>query len=306
VSEDRRRLRIEVTDLASDRVVYLRFDSRIHASNGEPLWVNEAWYTLNVLPEAPSPARRESRALETLPQGSASSATPNQLTEVERAAGWRLLFDGESFKGWKIYGAEDDAIAHWEIKEGALHFTRDVSFAGMLWNHVSPFAQGAVDLMTRERFEDFELTIDWRISEGGNSGIFYAVPNEETRLSWDLGLEMQILDDAGHMDGEIENHRAGDLYDLQSLARNAARPVGEWNTARIRVEKERIQHWLNGVKTADILRGGDDWNTAMEASKFDGTEGFGRARLGHLTLQDHGDPVSFRNIKIRELGIPAD
>jgi hypothetical protein len=231
----------------------------------------------------------------------ADAAQPNHLTKAERADGWRLLFDGKTFEGWKIYGAENNTIAHWEIEDGALHFTRDVSFAGMLWNHINPFAQGAVDLMTLARFEDFELAIDWRISEGGNSGIFYSVPNEEARLSWDFGLEMQILDDAGHMDGQIDNHRSGDLYDLQSLARDAARPVGEWNHARIRIENERIQHWLNDVKIADIMRGGKEWNAAIKASKFDGTEGFGRARQGHLTLQDHGDPVSFRNIKIREL-----
>ena len=127
------------------------------------------------------------------------------------------------------------------------------------------------------------------------------MPDESTSLSWDLALEMQVLDDAGHMDGEIETHRAGDLYDLQSLARDAALPVGEWNTARIRIEGNRIRHWLNGALLANILRESPEWDAALAASKFEDIEGFGRAERGHITLQDHGDPVWFRNVKIRAL-----
>jgi len=302
ISQDRRSVELKIDGLKENRVVYLRFDPRLRSQEGDSLWVNEAWYTLNRL-----------SASNTTPVGVANAATGhasgsaaprvNALSEAERRAGWRLLFDGKSFAGWKIYGVdEEEPIEHWEIDDDALHFTRDVSLPGMILNHLNPFTKGALDLMTRERFDDFELSIDWRISPGGNSGIFYAVPNEETSLSWDLGLEMQVLDDAGHMDGEIETHRAGDLYDLQSLARGTARPVGEWNTARIRVEGDHIRHWLNDVLVADIVRGSPAWQSAIEDSKFAGTEGFGLARRGHLTLQDHGDPVWFRNIKIREIG----
>ena len=318
VSPDRRRLHLVLPELEAGRVVYLRLPPGLRSEQGEPLWVDEAWYTLNALPVAAPPERdalashseiqSDAPAEEASPSDSAedalpkiAEAPPNTLSEAERDAGWRLLFDGESFAGWKIYGADDDTIEHWEIDDGALHFTRDVSFAGLLWNHVNPFTRGAVDLMTVERFGDFELRIDWRISEGGNSGIFYLVPDESTTLSWDLALEMQVLDDAGHMDGEIERHRAGDLYDLQSLARNAARPVGEWNTARIRVEGDRVRHWLNDVLLADLVRGSREWDAALAASKFDGTEGFGEALRGHIALQDHGDPVWFRNVKLLPL-----
>ena len=293
VSPDRTRLSLDVSGLATGRVVYLKLDPRLRSTASERLWVNEAWYTLNALP---SGSAVPSVAAE--PRGEPS---PNTLTQAERAAGWRLLFDGESFAGWKIYGADDDTIEHWEIDDGALHFTRDVSTAGLLWNHINPFTRGAVDLMTVERFGDFELSIDWKISPGGNSGIFYLVPDESTRLSWDLAPEMQVLDDAGHFDGEIDMHRAGDLYDLQSLARDAARPIGEWNTARIRVEGSRIRHWLNDVPIADIDRKGEAWQKALSASKFDGTPGFAAAERGHIALQDHGDPVWFRNVKLLPL-----
>lgn len=329
ISADRRRLRLTVPGLEAGRVVYLRLPPDLRSARGEALWVDEAWYTVNALPGrtaleaspaagtrvvATRPATEDAGAETDAARPEVATAPPtppaaekreesppNTLSTTERAEGWRLLFDGSSFDGWKIYGAGSDEIEHWVIDDDALHFTRDVSFAGLIWNHVNPFARGAVDLMTKERFGDFELRIDWRIGEGGNSGIFYLVPDESTTLSWDLALEMQVLDDAGHRDGGIERHRAGDLYDLQSLARNAARPVGEWNTARIRVEGDRIRHWLNDVPVVDLVRGSPEWNAAIAASKFAGTEGFGLAERGHLTLQDHGDPVWFRNVKLLPL-----
>jgi cytochrome c551/c552 len=294
VDATRRVIELDVPDLEAGRVVYLKLPDTLRSERGEPLWIRETWYTLNRLHDAPGVAAGP-------PAPPPSRSSPNTLTPEERAAGWRLLFDGRSFAGWKIYGRDDGVIEHWVIDDQALHFTRDVSFAGLILNHINPFVTAAVDLMTVERFSDFELSIDWRVSPGGNSGIFYAIPDESTRLSWDLALEMQVLDDDAHPDGQIERHRAGDLYDLQSLARGAGRPAGEWNTALIRVEGDRVRHWLNGVLTADLVRGSADWDAALAASKFDGTEGFGLAREGHVSLQDHGDPVWFRNVKIRSL-----
>jgi cytochrome c len=112
---------------------------------------------------------------------------------------------------------------------------------------------------------------------------------------------MQVLDDAGHSDGQIEKRRAGDLYDLATSTRRATKPAGDWNTARIRVDGDDIQHWLNGLKTVEITRGSPEWQRAAAASKFADVEGYGLARRGHITLQDHGDVVWYRNIKIREI-----
>lgn len=328
LSDDRRVLEIDVPALEPGRVVHLTFAERFRSERGERPWVREAWYTLNALLDERLEARETSRALEGSeahepfetrarsdetarsaptppPTRTTAAAPPNTLTAEERAAGWRLLFDGRSFAGWKRYGSDDDPRPHWVIDDDALHFTRDVSFAGLVWNHLNPFVPAALDLSTVERFDDFELSIDWRVVPGGNSGIFYLVPDESTALAWDLAPEMQVLDDARHADGRKPRRRAGDLYDVQSLAHGAARPAGEWNTARIRVEGDRIRHWLNGVPTVDIVRGGPEWDAAVARSKFADVPGWGRARRGHIALQDHGDPVWFRNVKLRSLGAPG-
>ena len=282
LSSDRKTIALDVSGRLPETVVYLHIDRGLESTEGLPLWVNEAWYTQNALPQT-------------------NRAEPNQLTAEEIQDGWRLLFDGHSFAGWKIYGAPDDRIEGWEIERGALTFTRTVSTGGMIWNHINPFARGALDLMTKEKFDDFELQISWKVAPGGNSGVFFAIPDESSYLAWTYGLEMQVLDDARHADGKIEKHRAGDLYDLQASQVRAAHAPGAWNQSRIRVEGDRIQQWLNGKKTVEIVRGSPAWEEALAASKFADTEGFGLATSGHLALQDHGDRVLFRDIKILEL-----
>lgn len=235
----------------------------------------------------------------------ASAEPPNQLTDAERAAGWRLLFDGESFAGWRNWGEPAGAVEGWVIEDGALRMTRDVSFAGLVWNIIKPWGRASVDLISVETFERFELSIDWKLSPGGNSGIFYLVPDDTTSAWEKLGVEMQVLDDARHADGEIETHRNGDLYDLVASSSRPARPVGEWNTARIVVDGAHVEHWLNGVKLLAYERGGPEWEELVAGSKFAGRDGYGTARRGHIVLQDHGDPVWYRNIKLRELPPPG-
>jgi glucose/arabinose dehydrogenase len=303
VSADRRIVSLDLAGLEAGRVVYLRLDPEIRSERGERLWVDEAWYTLNALPEAGAPSGAPTGA----PTADASSpseapAAPNILSAAERAQGWRLLFDGESFAGWRNYGASGDAIEGWVVRDGTLEFTRLVSFAGLVWNHLNPFGTAALDLMTKERFSDFELSLEWKVAPGGNSGIFYLVPDETDDLAWTRSLEMQVLDDATHPDGAKDKRRAGDLYDVVASRSRASRPAGEWNAARIRVEGDRIEHWLNGERIVSIERGSPEWIRAVADSKHAGVEGFGAARSGHILLQDHGNAVWYRNVKIRDLG----
>ena len=159
------------------------------------------------------------------------------------------------------------------------------------------------DIMTREQFGDFEFSFEWRISEGGNSGVIYRV-KEQDSPSWHTGPEMQILDDERHPDaqqGVDGNRTAGSLYDMIAPTPGVVRPAGEWNQARIVARGPNVEHWLNGEKVVEYEVGSDEWNRLYDASKFNQLEGFGVQEQGHIVLQDHNDPVWFRNLKIRAL-----
>jgi len=164
----------------------------------------------------------------------------------------------------------------------------------------------AGDIITVEEFENFELTIDWKISEGGNSGIlFYVTESDKYDASWHTAHEIQVLDDFGYDDihDYVPNLRqiSGALYDLYTPARAASKPVGEWNTVRIRIEDGHLQHWLNGIQVLDLQLWSDKWKERVAGSKFSVYPDFGLARKGSIGLQDHGQQVWYRNIKIREL-----
>lgn len=217
------------------------------------------------------------------------TAGTNTLTRQERAEGWRLLFNGRDLSGWQSFGGGAPNPA-WTARDGVLSLTRtDGKMSGG-------------DLVTADTFGTFELTLDWKVGAGGNSGVLYLardVPNA-TRL-YETGLEMQVLDDAGHPDGKIPSHRAGALYDLTVPPPGIAKPAGSWNHARLRVERGRIRQWLNGTLTADVPYGNDAWRARVAASKFRDMPLFGTFASGVIGLQDHGEPVSFRNIKLRPL-----
>jgi cytochrome c len=153
----------------------------------------------------------------------------------------------------------------------------------------------------REKFQDFELSLQWKIAPGGNSGIFYLVKDETENTAWRTGIEMQVLDNEGHADGKIRTHRAGDLYDMIAADPETVRPPGEWNDVLIRVKDNHIEHWLNGVKVVSVERGSEQWNKLVAASKFADMPGYGKSEAGYIVLQDHGDPVWYRNIRVREL-----
>ena len=214
---------------------------------------------------------------------SAQPATPNVLSAAEQREGWRLLFDGATTAGWRNFKSE--AISpHWTVEDGAL--TTD--------------GQGG-DIVSADEFENFDLSLEWKISEGGNSGIFFGVVEGDYDAIWRTGPEMQILDNDRAEDRFKPSHLAGANYDLQAPRVAAARPVGEWNLARIRVDHGHVQQWLNGQLVVEYDLWTPAWEQAVAASKFATMPGYGRAHRGHLALQDHGYRVWFRSIRIRAL-----
>jgi len=215
----------------------------------------------------------------------------NTLSAKEKKNGWMLLFDGKTTNGWHTYLSSKVSPA-WRVEDGALAFDPEAKKSG---------APGG-DLVTNDEYENYELSIDWKISEGGNSGIIFSV-HEDPKYSATFltGPEMQVLDDDKHSDGKIVKHNAGDLYDLKKSVKRAAKPVGEWNVAKIVKKDGQLTLWLNGVKTVETTIGSAEWDTMMADSKFKDWEGFAKYPKGRIALQDHGNKVWYRNVKIRML-----
>lgn len=217
----------------------------------------------------------------------------NSLTAKEKEEGWELLFDGETTNGWRNFKSEDIGPA-WKVEDGTLYLDDS--------NKEDWQTNGGGDIITEQSYSDYELVLDWKISEGGNSGIIYHVQEDDAYdYVWHTGLEMQILDDERHADGKIEKHRAGDLYDLIETEGDALNPVGEWNTIRIVSNDGKIEQWVNGQKVVSTDMKSDEWKEMVANSKFAEMPGFGKYTSGHIALQDHGNKVWFRNIKIRAL-----
>ncbi|MFW6157476.1 MAG: 3-keto-disaccharide hydrolase [Balneolaceae bacterium] len=216
----------------------------------------------------------------------------NTLSSQEENEGWELLFNGESAEHWRGYNQEDFPEEGWEVEDGVLT--------------VAEPGQGG-DIITRNKYENFEFEIEWKVERGGNSGIFYFVLEQPDQAIYWSGTEVQLLDDANHPDaqaGEDGNHQSGSLYDLIPAEPQNANPHGEWNTIRIVVEGAHVEHWMNGEKVVEYERWTPEWYEMLRNSKFECHPEFGDLREAHIGLQDHGgenDIVSFRNIKIKEL-----
>ncbi len=206
----------------------------------------------------------------------------NSVTAAAPAGDWQNLLNATDLSQWRGY-QQTDTPAGWQLRDGVL--TR-VAAAG--------------DLITVAQFSDFELELDWRVAAGGNSGVFFHATETQPYIFMSAP-EMQILDDAAHVDGRNPLTSAGSNYALHAAARGIVRGAGQWNEARLRVAGGHVQQWLNGVQIIDYQLGSDDWLARVAASKFSAWPAYGRAGSGHIGLQDHGDEVGFRNIRIRHL-----
>ena len=217
----------------------------------------------------------------------------NTLSKKEMNNGWKLLFDGKTTNGWHTYGKQT-AGKVWKVEDGALHTDAAVK--------KSTPAEGG-DLVTDEEFDNFDLKLEWKISKNGNSGIIFYVKEDAVKYkeSYHTGPEMQVLDNDGHPDGKIFKHHTGDLYDLIASSKDMSRPVGQWNQAEIIANQGKLDFYLNGEHVVNTTMWDDNWRKMVAASKFKEWPDFGTFRKGRIDLQDHGDEVWYRNIKIKRL-----
>jgi hypothetical protein len=221
----------------------------------------------------------------------AAAGPANVLSSKEKAAGWKLLFDGKTTKGWRSFKSAPFPAEHWVAKDGALECVG---------------GKKVTDIVTEEEFDNFEFAWDWRITERGNSGVKYLVDEAMSPKGNDgIGFEYQLLDDDKHPDakkGKDGDRTAGSLYDLIPASKDKVlHPVGEWNESRLLVDGNHVEHWLNGVKVLSYERGSPDMKTRIAESKYKDIKGFGEGHKGRLLLQDHDSEVYFRNMKIRVL-----
>jgi hypothetical protein len=209
----------------------------------------------------------------------AEDAAPNTLTEDEKKAGWKLLFDGKTTDGWRNY-KKQDVNPGWKVVDGEL--TRE--------------DKGAGDIITKDMYGSYELSLEYKISKGGNSGVIICVTEEEN-TPWMTGPEIQVQD---NQDGH-DPQKAGWLYQLYKPDTDATKPVGEWNQIRLVMTPQKSEVFMNGTKYYEFVQGSPDWDERVAKSKFGKMPKFGKATQGHICLQDHGNLVAYRNIKIKPL-----
>lgn len=212
----------------------------------------------------------------------AGAAFAGELSEQEKAKGWELLFDGKTLNGWRNYKGKG-VKPGWKVESGMLVHTKDGG-----------------DLITEKQYENFVLKLEWKVAEGGNSGIFFGARETDGAIYFS-GIEMQIIDNDRHPDAKHAKHVSGACYGLYQPPAGAAKKAGEWNQVKVVKQGDHYQFFLNDVKTADFKLEDVDFINRIAASKFKKWPHFARYRKGHIGFQDHGDQVSFRNIKILEL-----
>ena len=204
---------------------------------------------------------------------------PNSLSDQEQKDGWKLLFDGKSMEHFRNY-RKSEVGDGWKVVDGEIHWTK----------------KRAGDIITKETYMAFEFKVDYKIPPGGNSGLMFHV-TEDGNTPWKTGPEIQIQD---NKDGH-DPQKAGWLYQLYKSDTDATNPAGEWNTLHILITPDKCVQWMNGTKYCEYVKGSDDWNERVAKSKFGKMPLFGKANNGHICLQDHGNVVAFRNIKVRRV-----
>ncbi len=272
VLADGRSVFIGTDDLNDGSLLHLQLVGPWSSQAGRRLHSNEAWYTMNEVP-----------LRNMVPASTPRMDGHNRLTPMQEAEGWTLLFDGESMDHWRGFG-KDHFPEEWTIRDGQLIRT-----------------QPSGDIITREQFDDFELSLDWKVEPGGNSGVFFNVASDIGNAVYHTGPEMQLLDNQGHPDGGSPLTSAGSNYALHPPLWDVAAPADSWNRSRLVVRGDAVEHWLNGVLIVEYRLGTPEWRRRVEDSKFRSMPQYGSRQSGHIALQDHGEKVSFRNIRIRRL-----
>ena len=216
---------------------------------------------------------------------SAHAAELNRLTEEEKAVGWMLLFDGKDLSGWRQYGKQTPPGEGWKVEDGILKKVAK---------------QKGGDIINTNKFDDFEFYWEWRVDVGGNNGVKYLVTEQRPGAP---GHEYQLIDDTGHPDGKLGSQRqTAAFYDVLPPDENKpSKKAGEWNSSRIVIKGNHVEHWLNGSKVLNYELGSDATKAAIAKSKFKSAPKFGEKIQGHIMLTDHGDEAWFRNMMIREL-----
>jgi Domain of Unknown Function (DUF1080) len=219
---------------------------------------------------------------------------PVLLTNEEKNEGWISLFDGLTTKGWHKYGGAPVGSA-WKVVDGMLYLDASQQEDWQI--------KGGGDIVTDEEYENFHFKVDWKIDTCGNSGVVFNINEDSAKYKWPwmTGPEVQILDNSCHPDAKIVKHRAGDLYDLVSAVPETVKPALEWNTAEIKSQNGTLEIYLNGSKVVTTTMWDEGWKKMIAGSKFKDMKDFGTYKKGRIGLQDHGNKVWFKNIKIRKL-----
>lgn len=284
VSKDRTKVFLELDGMKEDHVVYVHLMPKIKSATDETLWSTEAWYTMNSIPQGKLGEKN-----------TVDLKGVNVLSAAEKAEGWELLFDGETTKGWRNYKKQSIGSS-WKVVDGALTLMTYRKPDG------SYGTKDGGDLITDKSYKNYEFSLEWKITDCGNSGIIYNVhESDKYDYVWQTGPEMQVLDNKCHPDAQYPTHRAGDLYDMIACSEENVRPANQWNKIKLRIENGKVEHWQNGKKLVEFEMFTPEWAERIAKSKFKDMPGFGIYREGHIALQDHSDRVAFRNIKIKKL-----